>query len=152
MRIFSSFIVWCAALFYRPGPEPELQLTDGSGDLGQFVVEQITKRGGHVLATSNLPTLDWQWGYSEDLYGVVIELPTEAFPDVQEWLEQTLGPPSHEATATTDGGEGGWYAVDAIGVALHFGYNLDHAQLIIIRPVSPWHLAWRIPLSWFRLG
>ena len=60
-----------------------MRFTKGKGDMGQFIMQQALKRGARPVATNSLPAIGVGWRYSEDQYGVVLQLPRERFSDVQ---------------------------------------------------------------------
>lgn len=123
----------------------EMRFTQGKGDMGQFILQQALKRDARPVATNNLPTITGEWRYSEDQYGVVLQLPRERFTDTQTFLLQAFGPPDHEPSETTDGGQVGWYAPKTIGVALQFGYNPERTQVIVLRPQPASEIIKRLP-------
>lgn len=132
--------------------EKEMRFTKGTGDLGQFVVQQALKRGARPVTTNGLPTLGGDWSYSEDQYGVVLHLPRERFSEVEAFLQHAFGAPAQAATDTTDGGKLGWYSPKAIGVALQFGYDSNQTQVIVLRPQPVSEIIKRIPEAVERSG
>jgi hypothetical protein len=46
--------------------DKEMRFTKGTGDMGQFVMQQALKRGARPVATNSLPALRGDWSYSED--------------------------------------------------------------------------------------
>ena len=130
----------------------EMQFTKGTGDMGQFVVEQALKRGARPATTNSLPVVGGDWSYSEDQYGVVLHLSRDRFSEVETFLRQAFGPPAQEATDTTTGGKLGWYSPKAIGVALQFGYDSNQTQVIVLRPQPASEIIKRIPEAMERSG
>lgn len=122
-----------------------MRFTKGTGDMGQFVMQQALKRGARPVATNSLPVVGGEWRYSEDQHGVVLHLSRERFPEVQAFLLQAFGPPAQEATDTTEGGKLGWYSPKTIGVALQFGYDPERTQVIVLRPQPTSEIIKRIP-------
>ena len=114
--------------------DDEMQFTKGTGDLGQYIIQQALKCGAKTVRTNDLPPIKGEWKYSEDQYGVVVQLGKERFEEVQTFLRKAFGPPAQEPDATTDGGKLGWYAARTTGIGLHFGYNKERTQVIILRP------------------
>ncbi len=114
--------------------EKEMRFNKGTGDMGQFVMQQALKRGARPVTTNSLPVIGGDWSYSEDQYGVVLHLSRERFPEVEAFLQQAFGAPAQPATDTTDGGKLGWYSPKTIGVALQFGYDSNQTQVIVLRP------------------
>jgi hypothetical protein len=123
----------------------EMRFTKGTGDMGQFFMQQALKRGARPLNTNSLPAITGKWRYSEDQYGVVLQSPRERFSEVQAFLRQAFGTPAHEPSETTDGGRLGWYAATTIGVGLQFGYDRERTQVIVIRPQPMSEIIKRIP-------
>jgi hypothetical protein len=132
--------------------EKEMRFTKGTGDMGQFVLQEALKRGARPLATNSLPVVGGDWSYSEDQYGVVLHLPRERFSEVVAFLQQAFGAPAQEATDTTDGGKLGWYSPKTIGVALQFGYDSNLTQIIVLRPQPASEIIKRIPETVERSG
>lgn len=123
------------AALAEPGSRGEMRFTKGTGDMGQFFMQQALKRGARPIATTGLPAITGTWSYSEDEYGVVFHLPRERFSAVDAFLRQAFGAPAHEASEGTDGSKMGWYAAKTLGVALQFGYDHKRTQVIVLRPV-----------------
>jgi hypothetical protein len=118
----------------RETGEKEMAFTKGTGDMGQFIIQQALKRDARPASTNGLPVVAGDWSYAEDKYGVVLHLGRERFPEVEAFLQQAFGAPAQAATDTTDGGKLGWYSPKAIGVALQFGYDAEQTQVIVLRP------------------
>jgi hypothetical protein len=68
-----------------------------------------------------MPSIGGTWRYSEEQYGVVIQLPRERFGDVQTFLRHTFGPPAHEPSETMSGGRLGWYAAKLRSMRINIG-------------------------------
>ncbi len=132
--------------------DKEMRFTKGTGDMGQFVMQQALKRGARPVATNSLPVVSGDWSYSEDQYGVVLHLPRERFSEVQAFLQQAFGAPAQEATDTRDGGKLGWYSPKTIGVALQFGYDSNQTQVIVLRPQPASEIIKRLPEAMERSG
>ena len=113
--------------------------------MGQFIMQQALKRGARPVTTNSLPVVRGEWRYSEDQYGVVLELPRERFSDVRAFLRQAFGPPAHEPSETLVGGKLGWYAPTTIGVALQFGYDRERTQVTVLRPQPASEILKHIP-------
>jgi len=145
MQILTPLIAAGLALLCGCGHKDEMRFTKGSGDMGQFIMQQALKRGARPVATNSLPAVAGEWRYSEDQYGVVLQLPRERFSDVQAFLRQVFGPPAHEPSETTDGGRLGWYAAQTIGVVVQFGYDRERTQVIVIRPQPMSEIIKRLP-------
>ena len=144
MHILTSLIAVGLALLCGCASD-EMRFTKGTGDMGQFVMQQALKRGARPVATNGLPAIAGEWSYSEDQYGVVLHLPREKFAEVGAFLRQAFGPPAHEPSETTDGGKLGWYAAKTIGVGLQFGYDRERTQVIVIRAQPTSEILKRLP-------
>jgi hypothetical protein len=132
MRILTPLIAICLVLLCCCARD-EMRFTRGTGDAGQFMLQQALARGARPVATNNLPVVGGHWRYSEDQYGMVLQLPSKQFSEVQSFLRQAFGPPAQEPTETTEGGKLGWYAGKTIGVGVQFGYDRKHTQVIILQ-------------------
>ena len=84
--IFTSLIVVGLALFCGCAHDDEMRFSKGKGDMGQFVIRQALKYGARPIATNGLPAITGKWRFSEDQYGVVLQLPSERFSDVTTFL------------------------------------------------------------------
>ena len=145
MKILTPLIAVGLALLCGCSHEGQMRFTKGTGDMGQFVMQQALKRGARPATTNSLPAISGEWRYSEDQYGVVLHLSRERFPEVQTFLLQAFGPPAQEATDTTVGGKLGWYSPKTTGVALQFGYDSERIQVIVLRPQPASEIIKRIP-------
>ena len=108
----------------------------GSGDAGQFIVQQAIIRGGTPITTNNLPLVGGKWSYSEDQYGVVIHLPREKFLAVESLLSVAFGQPMTKLSNTNNGVRFGAYRLTAKGGGIQFFCDEKETQVIIIRPLS----------------
>lgn len=126
--------------------------TEGTGDMGQFVLQQALMCGARPVTTNGLPVVGGEWSYSEDQYGVVLHLSRERFSEVEAFLQRAFGSPAQEATDTTDGGKLGWYSPKSVGVALQFGYNPERTQVIVLRPQPASEILKRIPEAMKKSG
>jgi len=145
MHILTPLIAAGLALVCGCARDKEMRFTKGTGDMGQFVMQQALKRGARPVTTNSLPTVGGEWRYSEDQFGVVLQLSRERFSDVQAFLRQAFGPPAQEPTETTDSGKLGWYAAKTIGVGLQFGYDRERTQVIVLSPQPAIEILKRIP-------
>ena len=152
MQTLASLAVVALLLVCGCAGEKEMHFTKGTGDMGQFVMQQALKRGARPVATNGLPVVGGDWSYSEDQYGVVLHLPREQFSEVEAFLQQAFGAPAQEATDTTDGGKLGWYSPKTIGVALQFGYDSNLTQVTVLRPQPASEIIKRIPEAIERSG
>ncbi|HQZ68562.1 MAG TPA: hypothetical protein PLY87_25910 [Planctomycetaceae bacterium] len=130
----------------------EMRFTKGTGDMGQFFMQQALRRGARPVVTNGLPAIAGEWSYSEDQYGVVLHLPRERFSDVGAFLRQAFGTPAHEPSEMTTGGRLGWYTANTIGVGLQFGYDRERTQVIVLRPQPASVIIKRIPEALERSG
>jgi len=144
MRILTSSVVLGLVLLSGCARD-EMHFTKGKGDIGPFILQHALTRGARPVTTNSLPAVAGEWRYSEDQYGVVLQLPLERFADVQALLRQAFGPPAHEPSETTDGGQLGWYAAKDIGVGLQFGHDRKRTQVIVLRPQPTSEILKRIP-------
>lgn len=152
MPILMSFAIAGLLLLCSCAGEKEMQFAKGTGDMGEFVVQQALKRGARPAATNNLPAVGGDWSYSEDQHGVILHLSRERFSEVEVFLQQAFGTPAQAATDTTDGGKLGWYSPKTIGVALQFGYDSKQTQVIVLRPQPANEIIKRIPEALERSG
>ena len=114
----------------------QMRFKPGSGDAGQFILLQAVARGGQLLTTNRLPAIPAAWRYSEDPYGVVIQMPRENYEAVENLLRQAFGEPKFGPSETTDGGKLGGYRLTEKGGAIQFGYDAEGTQIIVIRQLT----------------
>ena len=145
MRILASLFLFSLLILGGCSSEDAMRFTKGTGDMGNFLVEQALKRGAHPISTNALPTIEGKWHYSEDQYGVVFQLPRERFLEVEAFLQQAFGTPAQVSTETTTGGKLGWYSPKTIGVALQFGFDQERTQVIVLKPQPVSEILKRIP-------
>jgi hypothetical protein len=107
----------------------------GHGDAGRFILDTAIARGGHPVATNNLPTLGGRWQYSTDQYGVVIKLPPDQYPNVEALLANSFGKPKFAPTKGTDGSMFFFYRLSSKGGAIQVFGQTNYTQVIIIRPM-----------------
>jgi hypothetical protein len=132
MRIHTSFFFLLSALLCGCSSDG---FKSGSGDVGQFILQQAISRGGSPT-TNALPPLAGSWRYSEDTNGVVIHMSRDQYPAVEAFLRQSFGTPKIEPTQTSDGGMLGVYRLSEKGGGIQFGYDAKQTQIIVIRPMS----------------
>ena len=145
MRIFVSLFLVSLLILCGCSREDEMRFAKGTGDMGNFLVEQSLKRGARPISTNELPVIGGEWHYSEDQYGVVFQLPRERFAEVEIFLRQAFGNPAQDPTETTTGGKLGWYSPKTIGVALQFGFDQEQTQVIVLKPQPASEILKRIP-------
>src|ERR1051325_3477013 len=134
MRFVIVLFTALAVLSVSAHAEDEMRFTKGKGDPRQYIIQQALKCGANKISTNDLPPLKGDWKYSEDQYGVVLQLGRDQFDEVQSFLKRAFGPPAHEASESTDGGKLGWYSAKRIGIGLQFGYDKKRTQVIVLRP------------------
>lgn len=108
----------------------------GRGDVGQFIVKQAVVRCDLPTPTNDLPVITGRWRYSEDEQGVVIQMPRNQYPAIESLLLQTFGEPKFGPIDTKDGGKLGSYRLTPKGGGIQFGYDADHTQVIVLRPLT----------------
>ena len=62
--------------------------TKSNGDVGQFILQQVVRYGGGPTTTNDLPVVTSHWRYLEDVHGMQIHLPPNAYHDVEAFLNQ----------------------------------------------------------------
>lgn len=106
--------------------------TQCSGDLGSFLAQCVTNRGGRVTS-SGLPFLHANWTHQFRPNEDIILVPGSHFAEVQSFLQQAYGTPDPKAesspVAPMGGSQSGTYGPKQIGVALNF--TGDAKQTII---------------------
>lgn len=136
MRAMTPVTVLSLLIIAGCASEDEMRFTKGKGDLGDFILEHALTRGARPIATNDLPSVEGDWRYSEDQYGVVLHLPRERFNEIHALLRHVFGPPGQEPIEIPESGMLGWYGAKDIGVGVQFGYDEEGTQVIILRPQS----------------
>jgi len=133
MRVRTSFSVLLAAFLCGCSSE---HFTTGRGDVGQFILQQAIIRGGSPVTTNGLPAITTEWRYSTDTYGVVIRMPREEYPLVEDFLGQAFGKPGFGPKDKPDGGRLGEYRLTSKGGGIQFSCDTNRTEVIVIRPMS----------------
>lgn len=113
--------------------QDEMQFQAGSGDVGQFILQQATTYGGKPKTTNDLPIIKSEWQFSKDQYGVVIRLSRDKYEPIEKLLLLAFGKPRFGPSETVDGGQLGGYSLTPQGGAILFGYEAKITQIIIAR-------------------
>src|SRR5829696_8834729 len=132
MRIHAFWVVLAAALFCGCASKP---FKRGRGDVGQFILQHAVARGGSPT-TNSLPAIGGRWRYSQDDDGVVIRMPREHYPKVENFLRQAFGTPMIEPKKIPGGGRLGVYRLSTNGGGIQFGYDINGTQVVVLRPMS----------------
>jgi len=66
MHTLAPLIAVGLALLCGCARDDEMHFTKGTGDMGQFVMQQALKRGARPVTTNSLPAIAGEWRYSED--------------------------------------------------------------------------------------
>ena len=133
MRIHT--IIFAIAVGLACGCTTE-HFTSGRGDVGQFILQQAIIRGGSPVTTNGLPVIATKWRYSTDKYGVVIRMPREEYPSIEDFLRQAFGKPQFGPVDSAGGGRLGEYRLTSKGGGIQFVSNTNLTQVIVIRPMS----------------
>src|SRR5438874_1921924 len=136
MRLLTSFVVFSLALLCGCASRDKMRFKAGSGDARQFILLQAVARGGQLITTNGLPTINGAWRYSEDQYGVVIRMSRDNYDAVEKLLRQAFGEPNFGPSETTDGGKLGGYRLTPQGGAIQFGYDAEATQVIVLRKLT----------------
>lgn len=114
---------------------------NGSGDAGQFIVQQAVLRGAKPIATKGLPSLSGSWTYAPDNSGVIIRMSPNEYPAVEALLVRAFGVPNFGPSDTTDGRRIGAYQLTAKGAALQFGHDMQWTLVIVVREPNEQEIA-----------
>jgi hypothetical protein len=112
----------------------EMRFTTGTGDAGQFILQQAVAFGGQPTGTNGVPAILGSWRYSEDSHGFVVRMSRDDYTAVEKVLNQAFGPAKFGPTEVTDGGVLGAYRLTPKGGGIYFGHNTNYTEVILIRP------------------
>jgi hypothetical protein len=69
-----------------------------SGDLGAFVVTEVSKFGGHTRTNAPLPKLDARWTIKRDKNGFQASVSGTTFASIDATMKQAFGKPKLQRT------------------------------------------------------
>lgn len=124
MRIFISLALFSLALLC--GCSSGKHYVRGRGDVGQFILQHAVAYGGHPMTTNGLPTIEGDWQYVQDDYGIYILLAPSQYQPVQDFVRAAFGPPSNSA---------GWSVRD-FGVAIMVQKTASNTGIGLYPPMS----------------
>src|SRR5262249_32799194 len=101
--------------------------TECSGDLGSFLVQCITNRGGRA-SPSGLPAVRARWTHQFRSNQDIILVPGDCYSQVQSFLRQAYGDPDSGKVS----GQHRWYGPKQIGVALNLTEDSKKQTIICI--------------------
>jgi len=135
MRHFTSLIVFSLILLCGCVTH-EQRFKTGSGDVGEFILQQAAIRGRESITTNGLPAIPGSWLYKEDQYGVIIRFSRGDYDAVERLLRQTFGEP---ALGPQDNKQGGWMSVyrpTSSSGSIQFRCDSEGSQVIILRHLT----------------
>jgi len=135
-RLLSALIVVGLALMCGCAPQNQMHFKAGSGDAGQFIVQQAAARGAQPVSTNNLPVIRGAWSFGEDQYGVVVRLPRADGPAVEQLLQQAFGDPKYGPKDTPSGGRWRLYRFSPSGASLQFTSDDEGTEVDVLRRLT----------------
>lgn len=132
MKILTSLIVVGLTILSGCATHDQMRFKAGSGDAGQFIVQQAVARGAQPISTTDLPAIRSVWRFGEDQYGVVVRLPRADGAAVERLLQQAFGEPKH-AKDTPSGGRWGAYRLLPAGVSIQFISDAQGTEVFVLR-------------------
>jgi hypothetical protein len=133
MRILTSLIVVGLTLLSGCATHDQMRFKTGSGDAGQFIVQQAVARGAQPISTTDLPVIRGGWRFGEDQYGVVVRLPRADGAAVERLLHQAFGEPKYGPKDTPSGGRWGAYRLSPAGVSIQFTSDDQGTEVDVVR-------------------
>jgi hypothetical protein len=133
MKNLTSITLIFLFLLFGCVSHDKMQFQAGSGDVGRFILQQVITFGGQPITTSGLPTINSEWNYSQDQYGVVIRLSRDNYETIENLLKLAFGVPKFGPSETIDGGKLGGYSLTPQGGVIQFGYDNKCTQVIITK-------------------
>jgi len=111
-----------------------------SGDLGSFVLECTTSRGGGA-ASNRVPTLPAEWAHYHSRMQDLISVKGDCFDEIEAFLRDAFGPPDRDRgsipVVRTPWGGQGLYSTQQIGVELHFAGGSNSTVIIVWESRKP---------------
>ena len=112
--------------------------TKGSGDVGQFILQQAIRYGGSPTTANGLPVVTSHWRYLEDSRGMQIHLPADTYSDVEAFLNQAFAGmrqfgPAGSADTRTRIHE---YRMSAKGGGVQLSEQDSETMVIVLRPTG----------------
>lgn len=136
MKILTSLIVVGLTFLCGCTTHDQMRFKAGSGDAGQFIVQQAVARGAQPVSTAGLPTIHSAWRFAEDQYGVVVRLPRADGASVEQLLQQAFGAPKHGPKDTPSGGRWGAYRLSPAGVSIQFTSDDQGTEVVVLRQLT----------------
>jgi hypothetical protein len=108
----------------------------GTGDAGQFIVQQAVARGAQAISTTDLPVIPSAWRFGEDQYGVVVRLQRADGVAVERLLQQAFGEPKYGPKDTPTGGRWGAYRLSPSNVSIQFTSDAHGTEVVVLRELT----------------
>jgi hypothetical protein len=109
--------------------------TKCSGDLGSFLAQCITNRGGQNFSI-NSPLFRAQWTYQFRPNEDIVLIQTNCFSEIRSLLRKAYGDPNFSAGSSAvspmGSGQSGTYGPKQIGVALNFTGDAKETVICIL--------------------
>jgi len=136
MKILTSLIVVGLTVLCGCATPDQIRFKSGSGDAGQFIVQQAAACGAPPVSTTDLPVIRSAWRFGEDQYGVVVRLPRADGAAVAQLLQQAFGAPKYGPKATPRGGRWGAYRLSPAGVSIQFTSDEQGTEVVVLRQLT----------------
>lgn len=114
----------------------QIRFKVGSGDAGQFIVQQAIARGAQPVSTTDLPVINSAWRLFDDQYGVVVFLPRADGAAIERLLQQAFGTPKYGPKDTPTGGRWGAYRLWPAGVFIQFISDDQGTEVHVLRMLT----------------
>lgn len=136
MKIITSLIVVGLTLLCGCATHDQIRFKAGSGDAGQFIVQQAVARGAQPISTTDLPVIRSEWRFGEDQYGVVVRLPRADGAAIEQLLQHAFGAPKYGPKDTPSGGRWGAYRLSPAGVSIQFTSDGQGTEVVVLRQLT----------------
>jgi hypothetical protein len=136
MKILTTLIVASLTILSGCATHNQMRFKAGSGDAGQFIVQQAVARGAQPISTADLPAIRSGWRFGEDQYGVVVRLPRADGAAVERMLQQAFGEPTYGPKDTPTGGRWGAYRLWPPGVSIQFTSDDQGTEVVVLRQLT----------------
>jgi hypothetical protein len=136
MKIHTSLLVVSFALPSGCATHDQIHFKAGSGDAGQFIVQQAVARGAQPVSTTGLPVIHSAWRFGEDQYGVVVRLARADGAAVEQLLQQAFGAPKYGPKDTPSGGRWGAYRLSPASVSIQFTSDDQGTEVVVLRQLT----------------
>jgi hypothetical protein len=121
-----------------------------SGDLGTFLVREVTKYGGHTKTNTMPLKLDAHWTVKRDKNGLQVSVTSTSFASIDTFMNQTFGVPKVSVDSNDTGQPHRVWAAADIGVAIQLIGRPGGADIICVRAIRKEEIFEEMEKPWWK--